>query len=228
MGWSIGYDSNWERDVGYGVPAFCDQPKCDKDIDRGLANVCGGDVYGGEYGCGLFFCGEHMYMGRKPRYSDRYIQMCQRCFRYRSPYKPKPEHPEWINHILRDISWRTWCRDNPKKIEALKAQMNKIKKYTGYRDVAYNNIYVNDICETFDKTGKRWVAPIKVSRAKIGDGSIKKIFVFASNWEVQLHSYWTEKDLRVIGNLKSNPKLIKKFHKSIREKYDNIKRNKTK
>lgn len=23
MGWSIGFDSNWNRDVGYGVPATC-------------------------------------------------------------------------------------------------------------------------------------------------------------------------------------------------------------
>src|SRR4051812_7048849 len=27
MGWSIGYDSNWQRDIGYGVPAFCDHPQ---------------------------------------------------------------------------------------------------------------------------------------------------------------------------------------------------------
>ena len=31
MGWSIGYDNNWNRDIGYGVPAFCDHPKCDKE-----------------------------------------------------------------------------------------------------------------------------------------------------------------------------------------------------
>jgi hypothetical protein len=48
MGWSIGYDSKWKRDIGYGVPAPCDLPGCDKEIDRGLAFVCGTEPYGGE------------------------------------------------------------------------------------------------------------------------------------------------------------------------------------
>lgn len=26
MGWSIGYDDKWFRDIGYGVPAYCDHP----------------------------------------------------------------------------------------------------------------------------------------------------------------------------------------------------------
>ena len=28
MGWSIGYDEKWQRDIGYGVPAICDYPGC--------------------------------------------------------------------------------------------------------------------------------------------------------------------------------------------------------
>ena len=24
MGWQVGYDSKWQRDIGYGVPAICD------------------------------------------------------------------------------------------------------------------------------------------------------------------------------------------------------------
>jgi hypothetical protein len=43
MGWSIGYDENWKRDIGYGVPAVCDHPKCNKIINRGLSYVCGGE-----------------------------------------------------------------------------------------------------------------------------------------------------------------------------------------
>lgn len=41
MGWSIGYDNSWKRDIGYGVPAFCDHPGCMTSINgRGawLAN----------------------------------------------------------------------------------------------------------------------------------------------------------------------------------------------
>ncbi len=26
MGWSIGYDKNLKRDIGYGVPATCEHP----------------------------------------------------------------------------------------------------------------------------------------------------------------------------------------------------------
>jgi hypothetical protein len=59
MGWSIGFDSNWKRDIGYGVPAICDHPVCSIKIDRGLAYVCGTYPFGGENGCGLFFCYKH-------------------------------------------------------------------------------------------------------------------------------------------------------------------------
>ena len=43
MGWSIGFDTRWNRDIGYGVPAYCDHPGCNKEIDRGLSHVCGGE-----------------------------------------------------------------------------------------------------------------------------------------------------------------------------------------
>lgn len=92
MGWSLGYDVNWKRDIGYGVPAFCDHPKCNKEIDRGLSYVCGGEPYGGEYGCGLYFCSEHLTWmnGNNP-------QACPRCNAYKPPYKRiKPEHPKWL------------------------------------------------------------------------------------------------------------------------------------
>ena len=35
MGWSLGYDGRWKRDIGYGVPAVCDFPGCNEEIDRG-------------------------------------------------------------------------------------------------------------------------------------------------------------------------------------------------
>jgi hypothetical protein len=41
MGWSLGYDTTWNRDIGYGVPAYCDHPDCHKKIHRGIAYVCG-------------------------------------------------------------------------------------------------------------------------------------------------------------------------------------------
>lgn len=81
MGWSLGYDSNWKRDIGYGVQAQCDHPECDKEIDRGLGYVCGnGEPYGGDDGCGLYFCDEH---GGG--------MLCERCLSNQPPFEPKKD-----------------------------------------------------------------------------------------------------------------------------------------
>ena len=111
MGWSIGYDEKWKRDIGYGVPAWCDHPDCNEAIDRGLAHVCGGQPYGGEHGCGLYFCGKHLYLiGQK----------CERCHpRHKPPFQPKPEHPDWIKHKLTDESWQEWRNENSEAVAAL-------------------------------------------------------------------------------------------------------------
>ena len=103
MGWSVGFDSNWNRWIGYGIPAYCDHPDCNKTIDRGLAYVCcHQEPYGGD-GCGLYFCAEH---------SD-YDGKCERCQKRKRPFKSKPEHPTWIKHILKDKSWKQWRDENP-------------------------------------------------------------------------------------------------------------------
>jgi hypothetical protein len=114
MGWAVGYDSNWHRDVGYGVPAKCDHPDCDKDIDRGLGYVCGGDVYGGEDGCGLFFCGEH---------ARAFKGLCERCDSGADPFTPKPDTREWIEHKLTCPTWQRWRDDNPQTVDRLKNEL---------------------------------------------------------------------------------------------------------
>jgi hypothetical protein len=110
MGWSIGWDGHWRRDIGYGVPAFCDHPKCDRVIDRGLAFVCGGEPYGGEVGCGLYFCEDHR-VGRR-----RDATVCSRCANYRPPYAAKPDHPRWLRHKLTDDSWAEWRNENREEV----------------------------------------------------------------------------------------------------------------
>jgi hypothetical protein len=100
VGWSIGFDTHWNRDIGYGVPATCDKPKCGAEIDRGLAHVCGGEPYGGERGCGLYFCGHHL-LGA----------LCSRCRKYRTPYVPTVDCPEWLNHKATDPSWEEWRKE---------------------------------------------------------------------------------------------------------------------
>jgi hypothetical protein len=111
MGWSIGFDSNWDRDIGYGVPAICDYPGCNEKIDRGLSYVCGGDAYGGEKGCGLFFCSNHQH------FDEEGTQLCERCMKSEDedyePFEAKPDTDEWINHKLTDESWAEWRKENP-------------------------------------------------------------------------------------------------------------------
>jgi len=118
MGWSLGYDHKWKRDVGYGVPAFCDHPKCKRTIDRGLGYVCGGDPLGGEYGCGLYFCETHLsYALVTNEYGPEetlYVPLCQRCQNpiVTPPFTPKPEHPSWLYHKATHPSWEHWRNEN--------------------------------------------------------------------------------------------------------------------
>jgi hypothetical protein len=110
MSWSLGFDTNWNRWIGYGVPAYCDHPNCNNVIDRGLAYVCRGQQpYGGEDGCGLYFCSEHSGDNGK----------CERCEKGRKPFKPKPEHPKWVKHLLNDKSWKQWREENPELVKEL-------------------------------------------------------------------------------------------------------------
>jgi hypothetical protein len=120
MGWSIGYDDSWKRDIGYGVPATCDHPGCGERIDRGLSYVCGGEPYGGEDGCGLYFCAAHLsYRGNKP-------QQCSRCINYRMAFGPSPDLREWIEHKLTDESWEDWRTENPREVKCLREAVERL------------------------------------------------------------------------------------------------------
>lgn len=113
MSWAVGFDTTWNRDIGYGVPAWCDHPKCHRKIDRGLAHVCGGEPYGGDKGCGLYFCSRHLYY-RRPE-----GPFCFRCSNYKPPYRRiKPDHPEWIRWKLTDESWAGWRAEHPEWVAA--------------------------------------------------------------------------------------------------------------
>ena len=116
MGWSIGYDSNWQRDIGYGVPCVCDHPDCNEQIDRGLSYVCGGMPYGGGKGCGLFFCSKHK--GHHPVTTDEdgdedWTELCDRCAAGKDPFDAKPDIKVWIDWKLSDPSWEKWRKENP-------------------------------------------------------------------------------------------------------------------
>ncbi len=114
MSWGLGYDPRWQRDVGYGVPATCDHPGCTAEIDRGLAHVCGGEPFGGEHGCGLYFCVEHHSQGEP-------CNLCGQCAKNEAPFAPTQDLREWMMHKLTDQSWERWRIENPEPVERLKA-----------------------------------------------------------------------------------------------------------
>lgn len=121
MGWSIGFDSTWNRDIGYGVPAVCDHPKCNEAIDRGLDYVCfGQQPYGGN-GCGLYFCDKHHDGDGK----------CSRCRNRKPPFNAKPDAPEWMRWKIRDMSWREWREENPEAVAQIRTALRKLDTGTG-------------------------------------------------------------------------------------------------
>jgi hypothetical protein len=107
MGWSVGYDDRWKRWIGYGVPAWCDHPGCYEEINRGLAYVCGGEPYGGDDGCGLYFCDKHLFFSNHSEH-----QLCGRCEARKKPFIPSKDADEWTEHQMTDESWADWRKEN--------------------------------------------------------------------------------------------------------------------
>lgn len=120
MGWSIGYDDKRQRDIGYGVPATCDHAGCRKHIHRGLSYVCGGEPYGGDEGCGLFFCEEHLYL-RELDDETFGTQLCVRCHEGKDSFEPSPDLFEWVLWKLSDRSWQGWRDDSVGEVTKLRA-----------------------------------------------------------------------------------------------------------
>lgn len=118
MGWSIGFDTDRNRDIGYAVPAYCDHPDCNEEINRGLGYVCGEEPYGGDHGCGLFFCGKHLM------FHETRGCVCAACYdRRKKPFTAKPDHPDWIQWKLTDESWAEWRAQNPEWVEKHTAEI---------------------------------------------------------------------------------------------------------
>lgn len=115
---------------GYGVPAICEHPKCHKEIDRGVSFACGGEPFS-EHGCDRYFCGKHRHYKLWDWKNERWCrhrndcecetaEVCERCAKGKSPFPYKPEHPEWIAHLLTDESWEEWRKKNLQEVEELK------------------------------------------------------------------------------------------------------------
>lgn len=77
----------------------------------------GGAPYGGEHGCGLFFCwDEHLEYAPVV---DELTQLCPACRKDRKPYAPTPDTAEWENWKLTDPSWQQWRDENPELVQAM-------------------------------------------------------------------------------------------------------------
>ena len=118
MGWSVGEDIERRRHIGYGVPATCDQPRCGKNINRGLSYRCG-DIFS-DIGCGLYFCDEHLFGFIV---EDNYQPVCDRCVNNKPAYEPTPDTSEWANHVLTDDSWSQWRDENPERVEIMREKV---------------------------------------------------------------------------------------------------------
>ena len=120
---------------GYGVPAICEYPECNREIDRGISFACGGEPFS-EHGCDRYFCSEHrqcVYFnpvtGKKCRHKrdcncDE-VELCERCANGKMPFPYKPEVEEWIKHLLTDKSWGEWRIDNPDEVKYYKQELTK-------------------------------------------------------------------------------------------------------
>ena len=75
-------------EAGYSVETTCEEKGCEEQIDRGLYYLCGNTPGGDEYGCGGYYCGQHLYLGSGAPVSEG---LCKRCSdRYEAEH-PDPE-----------------------------------------------------------------------------------------------------------------------------------------
>lgn len=112
--WAIGYDEHWNRDIGYGVPGTCDHPECNNTINRGVDHVCGGEPYGGDLYCGLYFCKDHLEL-ITPSASEESSPVCAQCALGKEPFAPTPDIDEWINYKETSSYWAGWRTYQQKK-----------------------------------------------------------------------------------------------------------------
>ncbi len=134
------------RHGGYGVPAVCEKPECDAQIDRGISYACGGEPFS-EHGCDRYFCEKHRNYTCVTALGDEehtceleqeddceYKELCERCshrskeYPYgREPFDYKPETQRWLYHLVHDFSWAEWRRMNIEKVEEYRLALGDYK-----------------------------------------------------------------------------------------------------
>jgi hypothetical protein len=81
--------------------------------------VCGGEPFGGDKGCGLYFCGAHLGIGR-------HGSQCSRCRNRKRPFAATPDHPDWVRHKLTDESWALWRAENPDAVLEMESGLDVV------------------------------------------------------------------------------------------------------
>ena len=136
--WYAVYDIWNDRFGGYWVPAICEHPDCNKEIDRWMRYACWWEPFS-EYWCDRYFCEEHTKFvtfdkdwkivsdedydeEKEDEYETK--QICFRCAEWKEPYPYKPENKEWIKFLINEYSWQEWRDKNPEILEKYKNLVN--------------------------------------------------------------------------------------------------------
>jgi hypothetical protein len=113
MSWAVGEDEELGRDIGYGIPSFCEHPDCNEVIDRGMGCACGGE-HGNHRGCNRYFCERHLYYAWGGEGVDATVdllagQLCAMCVNDGPGRFPtKPDMLAWTYFKMTDPSWHRW------------------------------------------------------------------------------------------------------------------------
>lgn len=111
------------------MTATCEHPGCNEKIDRGMSFACGGEPFS-EYGCDRYFCPAHLFYtqfnkegevcSREDDCQCVTVAVCKKCHEGKGDlFDYKPEHPEWVYHLLNHHSWERWRKENPDAVAEL-------------------------------------------------------------------------------------------------------------
>lgn len=119
---------DWSADrwAGSRVPALCDWPTCDAEINRGRTHRC--VDHAGEDGCELFFCSRHLV---QPTVHDL--------------IRPKPDPGRWELMILTDDTLEPWRQEHPVEVE----QARRRYELTTLRET------IDDLAQSADRQASR-------------------------------------------------------------------------
>jgi hypothetical protein len=67
-------------EAGYLVSDVCNLIECKVEIDRGMGFLCGAIPGGDEYGCGGYFCDDHLYIPSEKLGEPTVQGLCGTCW----------------------------------------------------------------------------------------------------------------------------------------------------